>query len=103
MPFFRAGYAEDGGALYECSVSTGIGRYWSDTKNLLGFGLNWSRPSEISLGPDLDGQWTAELFYRWQLTPSFVVTPDIQYIANPALNPDEDVLWIFGIRGRLTF
>jgi len=103
MPFFRAGYAEDGGALYERSVSTGIGRYWSDKKNLLGFGLNWSRPSESSFGPDLDDQWTAELFYRWQLTLSFAVTPDIQYIANPALNPDEDVLWVFGIRGRLTF
>ena len=36
IPFFRVGYAEDGGALYERSVSTGIGRYWSDTKNLLG-------------------------------------------------------------------
>lgn len=103
MPFLRFGYAEDGGALYERSVSTGIGRYWSDIKNLLGFGLNWSRPSENSFGPDLDDQWTAELFYRWQLTPSFAVTPDIQYIVDPALNPEEDQIWMLGLRARLTF
>ena len=103
LPFLRVGYAEDGGALYERSVSTGIGRYWSDTKNLLGFGLNWGRPSESSFGPDLDDQWTAELFYRWQVTQQIAITPDVQFIADPAMNPVEDQIWIFGLRSRLTF
>jgi porin len=101
MPFLRVGYAEDGGALYERSVSTGIGRYWSDTKNLLGFGLNWSRPSESSFGPNLDDQWTAELFYRWQVAQQIAITPDVQFLKNPAYNPAEDKIWVLGLRGRL--
>jgi porin len=103
MPFLRVGYAEDGGALLERSVSAGVARYWSDTKNLLGFGLNWGRPSESSFGPDLDDQWTAELFYRWQVTQQIAITPDVQFIADPAMNPAEDQIWIFGLRSRLTF
>jgi porin len=103
MPFLRVGYAEDGGALLERSVSAGVARYWSDTKNLLGFGLNWGRPSESSFGPDLDDQWTAEFFYRWQVTQQIAITPDVQFIADPAMNPAEDQIWIFGLRSRLTF
>jgi len=28
------------------------------------------------------------------------VTPDLQYIRNPALNPDADSIWVLGIRLR---
>ena len=103
MPFLRAGYAEDGGALYEASVGGGIGRYWGDTRNLLSLGANWSRPSESSFSPGLKDQWTTELFYRWQIAQNFALTSDIQLIIDLALNPDEDVLWVFGLRARLAF
>jgi len=99
MPFLRAGYSKDGGALLEASVSTGVGYYLSESRDLLGFGVNWGKPPER----DLDDQYTAELFYRLQLAQNLAITPDVQLIINPALNPDEDVLWVFGIRGRLTF
>ena len=42
-----------------------------------------------------------ELFYRLQFSPNFVVTPDIQFLVDPALNPEEDTLWVFGVRARL--
>jgi carbohydrate-selective porin OprB len=32
-----------------------------------------------------------------------MISPDIQYIRNPALNPDEDALRVFGIRARFAF
>ena len=101
MPFLRVGYADEGGALYDRSLSLGLGRYHAGRKNLAAIGLNWSRPSETSFGPDLDNQFTTEIFYRFQLTPDFALTPDIQWINQPALNPDEDSIWIFGLRGRL--
>jgi porin len=31
------------------------------------------------------------------------VTADVQYIKDPAINPDEDSIWMFGLRGRLAF
>jgi porin len=38
-----------------------------------------------------------------QLAQNLAITPDVQLIIDPALNPDEDVLWIFGLRARLAF
>jgi porin len=99
MPFLRAGYAHDGGALLKASLGSGIGYYWNESKDLLGFGLNWGRPQ----GDGLDDQYTAELFYRLQVTQNLAVTPDLQLLINPALNPDEDQIWIFGLRGRIAF
>ncbi len=103
LPFLHAGYAEEGGALYDRSVSAGLGYYREARKDLAGFGLNWSRPSETSFGPDLPDQWTAELFYRFQLSDHLAVTPDLQYINDPALNPSDTQLWVAGIRARLAF
>ena len=43
------------------------------------------------------------------LTPNYVptlireLTPDIQLIINPALNPDENALVVFGLRARMAF
>ncbi|NIS80947.1 MAG: porin [Anaerolineales bacterium] len=99
MPFLRAGWSNDGGALLEASVGAGIGYYMSESRDLIGFGLNWGKPPESGL----DDQYTAELFYRLQLAQNLAVTPDVQLIIDPALNPDEDVIWVFGLGGRLTF
>ena len=42
-----------------------------------------------------------ELFWRWQLGEQLAVTPDLQLLINPANNPDEDRIWLFGLRARL--
>jgi len=36
-----------------------------------------------------------------QLTQNLAITPDVQLIINPALNPDESSIWVFGLRARL--
>ncbi len=102
-PFVRAGYAEDGGALWERSVSVGLGYHTRKKSDLLALGVNWGRPSEESFGPGLDDQYTVELFYRFQLLKILTITPDVQLVVNPANNPDEDVIAIFGLRARLSF
>jgi porin len=101
-PFFRAGYAKDGGALWEGSISTGFGYYPGKGSDVLGFGINWSRPSTDTFGPGLDDQITAELYYRWQVLKILAITPDVQLLINPALNPNEDVIGVFSIRGRIS-
>jgi porin len=70
-------------------------------RDLLGIGFNWGRPNKSRFGPGLRDQYTLEVFYRMRLTTSLTVTPDIQYIRNPALNPVVDDLWVFGFRARL--
>jgi porin len=100
LPFVRAGWAEDGGSLTQKSVSVGFGYQKNPGNNLLGFGLNWGQPNEDTWGPGLGDQYTAEVFYRWQISKAFAVTPDVQYIKNPALNADAASLWVFGLRVR---
>ena len=102
-PFLRAGFAEDSGALWEKSVSIGLGYHLRNKSDLLGVGLSWGRPSEEALGSQLNDQYTAELFYRFQLLKILTITPDMQLLVNPANNPDEEVIAIFGIRARLSF
>jgi len=101
MPFFRGGYADEGGTLLQKSLSAGLGYNAFGGRDQLGVAVNWGEPNEDSFGPDLDNQFVFETYYRWQLTEQFAITPDIQYLKDPALNPEHDSLWVFGLRGRL--
>ncbi len=100
LPFVRAGWADDGGSLTQRSVSVGFGYQPNPGKNMLGVGLNWGQPNEDTWGPGLPDQYTAELFYRWQISKALAVTPDLQFIKNPALDPDTDSIWVVGLRVR---
>ena len=100
-PFIRGGYAEDGGTLLQKSLTAGLGYQPKSGGNLLGFAIGWGEPNETTFSEGLDNQFTAEIFYRLQVSKHFVITPDIQYLINPALNPDESSIFVWGIRGRI--
>jgi len=103
LPFLRAGWADDGGSLLEASVSAGLGYQRERGGDVLGIGLNWGRPNRDTFGSDLDDQFTGEVFYRWQVTQNIQVTPSVQLLVDPASNPDEDVIGVFGVRARAAF
>jgi porin len=63
--------------------------------------LNWGEPNESTFAPGLDDQITMEAFYRFQLTQQLALTPTLQYLKDPALNPLDDSLWVFGLRARI--
>ncbi len=97
MPFFRAGASKGTAALYERSVSAGLGYYGRNT-DLAGLGLNWAEARGIE-----GSQFTLEAFYRFSISPGFQITPSIQYISNPLLNPDQSSIALFGLRTRIVF
>jgi len=108
LMFTRGGFAEDGGSLLERSVSiggafapNGIGA--PGFGHLLGFGVNWGRPNDALFGSGLDDQYTMEVYYRLQVAKEFSITPDVQFLIDPALNPEENSIWVFGLRARLSF
>ena len=103
LPFLRLGYADGSGALLERSVSAGFAHYSSDAKGVFGLGLNWGRPNREMFGTDVRDQYTLEAYYRLQVVDNLAVTPDIQLIKNPALNTDDDFVWVAGFRARLAF
>ncbi len=101
MPFIRGGYAEDGGSLLQKSLSLGVMYQKNPGADLFGLGLNWGEPNESSFGSGLDDQYTVEAFYRIPITQQVALTPGIQYIKNPALNPQDDSIFMFGLRARI--
>jgi porin len=103
LPFLRIGYADGGGAPLERSVSTGFAYYPSSDNSVFGLGINWGRPNRDSFGNTSNDQYTVEAYYRFQLFEQLAITPDLQLIKQPALNPEQDFIWIAGLRARLVF
>lgn len=97
MPFLRAGASKGTAALYDRSISTGIAYYGRNT-DAAGLGLNWAEANGID-----GGQFTAEAFYRFSISPGLHITPSIQYISNPFLNPGQSDMVLVGLRTRIVF
>ena len=95
---FRFGYGDGDAALMQTTFSTGLGLQRKN-RDVAGVGLSWGKPADGGLRD----QFTSELFYRFQLTQFLAITPDVQLIADPALNPNRDLLAFFGVRLRAAF
>jgi len=104
LPFLRAGYSNgDGGAFLERSLSVGFGYFPAKRSDTFGVGVNWGKPAETPSVSDPDSQYTAEIFYRFQLFQHMTITPDIQYLKNPGLSTEKTTIWVAGLRARMVF
>jgi porin len=103
MPFLRGGYAEDGGSLLQKSLSVGMGYQTDAFSGLMGAGFNWGEPNADTFGSGLKDQYALEFFYRVPIGRRVAVTGDVQYIKDPALNPDASSIWMFNVRARAVF
>jgi len=101
LPFLRGGYAKDGGTLLQKSVTAGVGYQPVQGGNLLGAAIGWGEPNKTTFSEGLRNQYTFEVFYRIQLSTRIAITPDIQFLINPALNTDVSSIFLWGLRGRL--
>ena len=97
-PFLRAGFADGGGTFLDRAISVGTGYDARGGQDLAGLGLSWGRTS----GSSRD-QYTMEAFYRFAINGFFQVSPEIQYVANPANDPATDDILVFGLRLRVAF
>jgi porin len=100
MPFVRAGWADEAVSLMEKSVSVGFGFTPPPGRDQLGIGINWGQPAD-SFGAGLGDQYAMEAFYRLQLSDETAITPNVQLLVDPALNPNEHSIWVFGLRVRI--
>jgi porin len=97
LPFARIGFSDGLGPQMQKTITVGLGHYISIRTDVIGLAVNWGDPSDEALRE----QYTTELFYKFQYTQNFAITPSVQWLVDPALNPDEDNIWIFGLRVRL--
>lgn len=103
LPFLRVGYGDGGGAPLMRSISAGFSYDRPGDDTVLGLGLNWGRPNGDLFDTATDDQYTVEAYAWLQLLPRLAITPDIQLIKNPASNPEDDLIWVAGLRARLSF
>ncbi len=102
FPYFRFGHSDGGGgAAAEHAFSAGVQiTRRHDEKWTVGAG--WAKPSADTFGPGLDNESLLETSYQFQLSKNFSLTPNMQVVFNPAGNPNESSIWIFGLRAILT-
>jgi len=103
-PFIRYGYS-DGGRFgptpmsHVVNLGVAIDNIFSQSNDQIGIGASWSHPAD----GDLDNQGAIDAYYRVEVTPQVAVTPTVQLVINPALNPDKDAVWVLGVRSRFNF
>lgn len=104
MPFLRGGFSSGDVALYDQSLTVGLGYFaLAGKNNNLGFAVNWSNVNDNLEGAYSVGdstQITSELYYNIQATDFLQITPDIQYIKDPAFSTESST-WVFGVRARI--
>jgi porin len=99
MPFVRAGWAEGAAARADANLVGGVLYRLGNGLGELGGALGWESLS----GKGLTDQKTAEVFFRWDVTPNLSLTPSVQILMDPALNPSDDVIVLGAIRARVSF
>ena len=83
MYFARAGFSDGDSAMLEQAYTLGFMRKFRRNADLLGLAVNWGEPPQ----DELDAQITGEFFYRLQLAENLAITPNLQLLRDPALQP----------------
>ncbi len=98
VPFMRVGYCPAGAGRTSTEVDWGVVSVapFERSTDRLGFGASWAKPTAPSTG----NQFAFEFFYRAQAVDGLQITPDVEFVVDPALNPNSNFQAVFGIRVR---
>ena len=99
MPFARLGFSKGSAPIYNESITLGMIYKFLYRSDLFGIAANHGSPPDSGL----DDQTSIETFWRFQFSENLAITPSVQLILDPALNPVDDKVWVWGARFRLTF
>ena len=86
----------------EDAASIGL-EYTTHPGRALSIGFGWARPVSAVSGPILRDEYVVEASYRFQLLRGLSLLPDLQYLKDPAKSPNQDSVWVAGLRAILTF
>lgn len=95
--FARAGQSQGAASLMKRTATIGFGYIGPAYFDVFGWAVNYSQPVD----PLLSDQTTMEAFLKIQLTQNIAVTPSFQWLINPALNPQQEQIQVYGLRLRL--
>ncbi|KVW93306.1 carbohydrate porin [Thiobacillus denitrificans] len=121
--FGRLGMGDGERLPFDRTASFGAefsGSYWDRGADAVGLAIGSNRTGKdfraqsATLDADADGipdygfaatgwEQALEAYYRFRVHERFELTPDFQYIRNPAGNPGARAVTIFGVRANLAF
>jgi porin len=102
IPFTRFGRSNGGaGVAAERAASVGV-EYAQRHDRTFSLGVGWADPSTKTFGAGLGDEAVIEASYNLELSPNFSLMPDIQLLLDPANNPNEDRVWVLGLRALIS-
>jgi len=112
--FGRYGHEMEGKVKFDRSVSFGTeisGNAWRRGADAIGVAMGLQRTSHAwkAASPDIVGYQASgtekvwETYYRYRVNPSFEVSPDLQFVQNPAGNPEGKDEFVYGLRAKVSF
>ena len=113
--FARAGFMDQDAASVtgvKCAASTGFmlrspfrGTGWSSASNYenISFGFLWQRAASSQNPVAHKDEYGLELSTVVQITPTFFLQPDVQYIFNPVHATDKDGAFVLQMQGVFKF
>jgi len=102
MPFIRMGKSDGASPIYNKSATLGVIKKFHYRSDVVGLSVNWGElPPDPALASQ--NQTTTEAFWQIQFARNLEITPNIQYLKNPALNTISKDIWSIGVRTLLTF
>ena len=96
MPIFRAGFSKGSTPIYNETITLGLTYQIESRSDEFGVAVNWGQMPQ----DQFRNQITTEIYYKLQLAQNLAITPSIQFLTDPALNPNADDVCIFGLRLR---
>ena len=98
FPFVRFGHSDGGaGVAAENAISAGV-EITQRFDQIWTVGAGWAKSSRETFGLGLDSETVLETSYKFQLSQNFSITPDLQVVFNPAIDPSESSVWVVGLR-----
>lgn len=110
--FGRYGRAMQGQVKFDQAITLGgeiNGSYWSRDGDSLGLAAGWLKTSQdyrdfIATTSTAGGaERIAEMYYRFRVSKQFELSPNFQYIGNPAGDGSADAVKILGLRAQLAY
>lgn len=113
--FTRAGYMDEDAASVtgvKCAATAGLmlqspfrNAGWGSSSNYenISFGFLWQRAASSENPVQHRDEYGLELSTVLQVTPTFFLQPDVQYIFNPVHATDKDGAFVFQMQGVLKF
>jgi carbohydrate-selective porin OprB len=94
-PSLRASYA------LGLALKDPLGR---DPSDQIGLAIGYSEPGNPPAAPaGARSEKVVESYWKWKVLGGLLLTPDVQFILDPALDPARDSVWVLSLRTTLVF